>query len=205
MKVELSATANPLHRGPAVARRASSEFIAKINDDRFLLRKLPSPNVTTIYLISVVLSQARHCSVKSHPFPSLSPLPSSVVLRRPCEYVLPLSLSPSVLPRFIHIILSSLHELVFARPVAAAARRLLSARREPYCHLLVHNMSTGAFADRFVVAAMTRKGNTGWCISYFVLSFTPPAPFVACIFITFFATRETPHFARKRSLNDGLF
>ena len=75
------------------ARRSSSEFIAKINDDRFLLRKLPSPNVTTIYLISVVLSQARHCSVKSHPFPSLSPLPSSVVLRRPCEHVLPPSLS----------------------------------------------------------------------------------------------------------------
>ena len=157
MKVELSPTATPLHRGPAVARQASSEFIAKINDDRFLLRKLPSPNVTTIYLISVVLSQARHCSVKSHPFPSLSPPPSSDV-RASMSF---LSLSPSVLPRFIHIILSSLHELVFARPVAAAARRLLSARREPYCHLLVHNMSTRAFADRFVVAAETRRGTTG--------------------------------------------
>ena len=158
MKVEPRPTATPLHRGPAMARQASSEFIAKINDDRFLLRKLPSPNVTTIYLISVVLSQARHCSVKSHPFPSLSPLPSSDV--RASMSFLSLSLSPSVLPRFIHIILSSLHELVFARP-AAAARRLLSARREPYCHLFVHNMSTGAFADRFVVAAMTRKGNAG--------------------------------------------
>ena len=79
MKVEPRPTATPLHRGPAMARQASSEFIAKINDDRFLLRKPPSPNVTTIYLISVVLSQARHCSVKSHPFPSLSPLPSSDV------------------------------------------------------------------------------------------------------------------------------
>ena len=104
MKVELSPTATPLHRGPAMARQASSEFIAKINDDRFLLRKLPSPNVTTIYLISVVLSQARHCSVKSHPFPSLSPPPSSSDVRASMSFP---SLSPCPLPFFLASFTSS--------------------------------------------------------------------------------------------------
>ena len=130
-------------------RGPDSGFVVEIND-RFLLRKLPSRNLTSIYLIAVVLLQARHCSVKSHPFPFLSLPPSSVR-----AYVL-LSLLPSSLPCFIHIIPSSPHELVFAR--RGAARRLLSAKREPYCHLLVHNMSTRAFVDGFVFVVGVGKG-----------------------------------------------
>ena len=94
-----------------VPSRPDSGFVVEIND-RFLLRKLPSRNLTSIYLIAVVLLQARHCSVKSHPFPFLS-LPPSVR-----AYVL-LSLLPSFLPSLLH----SHHPIFSARTRICAARR----------------------------------------------------------------------------------
>ena len=110
--------------------RYRSGFVGEIND-RFPFEGA-SRNLTSIYLIAVLL-QARHCSVKSHPsFPLLS--------------------LPLFFPPFFH----SHHPIFSARTRICATRRLLSAaKREPYCHLLVHNMSTRAFADGFVVEVGT--------------------------------------------------
>ena len=106
----------------------------------------------------MVLLQARHCSVKSHPFPLLSP-PSLLPSFRPTvlQFVL-----PSALPPLLH----SHHPIFSARSRICAARRLLSAKREPHCHLFVHNMGTRAFADGFLVTAETGVGNRRCSFSY---------------------------------------